>query len=343
VIYNYRFDREQASEILQRLQTEHSLSQGWGGGSEGNLEITGDDFVAKCKSRYELATTRVPTNLMRIRDLKGGDLLVVPHLPENGKVSVHVVAEDFPACYQYVQNDDSHQNHRIKIRRSYGLGGEISIRNLVLTSWYGKLQWLRLPLLPIPQFELDFRTIIDKLEQSPGSTFGVSGLAEYLEKLGREVKDLLNSELQKINPNNGDISFEKICKQLLVSSGYQVTGNQYDSAGGDFDLRCVRERSGASPFEAGETILLVQVKKYVGETGDEAVKQLLAMIAKEPAADGCVMSLGDSFTETAQKLADENGIVLMKGEAICQLLLSLLSKLTVEVAPRRDFALAHSA
>jgi hypothetical protein len=45
------------------------------------------------------------------------------------------------------------------------------------------------------------------------------------------------------------------------------------------------------------------------------------MIEQKPEADGCVMSLGDAFSETARKLAENNGILLMPGETVCRLLL----------------------
>ena len=322
MIYNYRFDRNSLTEILQRVRSERVLSQGWGGGNDTNLKVANPDFVTQCTSYYELATTRVPSNLTRMRDLKRGDLLVVPHLPEHGKVSIHVVADDFPACYEYVPGDETHQNHRIKLERSYGLDGEVSIHNLALARWYGKLQWLRLPFLPIPQFEADFQHVANQLEQTPGCRLDASKLSEYIDQLRARVMGQLKAELQQIRASSAEISFEAICERLIFSAGYRIAArNQYDSAGGDVDLRCVRERSDASPFEAGQTLLFVQVKKHVGTTDDWSVNQLLKMIAQEPLADGCVMSLGESFTEVASDLAEKNGILLMTGDTVCRLLL----------------------
>ena len=327
MIYNYRFDRSLLSDIVQRLRTDRVLSQGWGGGIEKELNVANPDFVAKCTDYYGLDTTRVPSNLTRMRDLKRGDLLVTPHLPQHAAVSIHVVADDFPVCYQYVPLDDSHQNHRIVIVRSYGLDGEVDIHNLGLSAWYGKLQWLRLPLIPIPQYESAFRDIVDQLDKSPGRRFGASQFGEYLDRLRAQLMSELKAELQKLRPSAAEISFEAVCERLLVSAGYRVVArNQYDSEGGDVDLRCVRDRSDASPFESGQTTLFVQVKKYVGATDDQPVKQLLAMIKREPSADGCVMSLGDSFTEAAQVLAEENGVFLMTGDVVCRLLLDELAR-----------------
>jgi ABC-type polar amino acid transport system ATPase subunit len=175
MIYNFRFDRDSVEEILRRLREEQFISQGWGG-RDHNLHISKPDFVQRCQEIYELKTTQIPTNISRIRDFKKGELLVTPHLPEYGKVSIHVIDGDFPECYDYLENDPSHLNHRIKIRKSYGLDGSISIDNYVLVPWREKLQSLRLPVLPIEQDEQIFRGIIRRIESGEQVKFNAQTL-----------------------------------------------------------------------------------------------------------------------------------------------------------------------
>ncbi len=328
MLYNYRFDRSLLSEIYGRIQRDAELSQGWGGGTEENLDLNDDDFVQKCARHYQLATTRVASNLTRIRDFKRGDVLVVPHMPEHGKVSLHVVSDDFPACYRYEPNDDSHQNHRIRITKSYGLDGGLNVRHLSLMAWYGKLQWLRLPVLPIPQYEDAFIKIMEELEEDPGSRFEQTEFADYLSVLRGELIAQLKLKLQDIRPSGTNVSFEAICKSLLESSGYRIVSqNYYNSEGGDVDLHCIRDRSDVSPFEGGETNLFVQVKKHTGRTDEYSVKQVLGMMKDKSTAECCVMSLGDSFTDEAEKVARNNGVLLMSGDTICQLLLQDIGKI----------------
>ncbi len=153
MLFNFRFDQKSTPKIMARLRDEQQMSQGWGGG-DVNLDIRRPDFVQACLERYradEMNSTRKPSNLLRMRSFKDGDLLATPHLPERGKVSVHAVDGDFPACYHYEQSDEDHLNHRIRVKHSYGLDGNISIYNSALSAWYAKLQWLRLPVLPIPE------------------------------------------------------------------------------------------------------------------------------------------------------------------------------------------------
>jgi hypothetical protein len=199
------------------LREESLLSQGWGGGERGNLRIDQGDYVTACRDFYELASTRIPTNLTWMREFKDDDLIVTPHLPANGKVSIHVINGDFPECYAYLDGDEDHLNNRFKIKRSYGLEGNIDIHNVKLARWYGKLQWLCLPILPIQQFEADFNEMIEELRKRPDEEIRPGVLQDYLEKLTKETVELLRKSLNSINASISDISFEKICEWLLVS------------------------------------------------------------------------------------------------------------------------------
>jgi hypothetical protein len=325
VIYNFRFDRSKQADVLHRIRDDKILSQGWGGGETCDLRVDQEDFVGKCKANYHLASTRVPTSLTRIRGFKDGDLLVTPHLPDHGKVSIHVVAGDFPKCYDYRKDDTTHQNHRIRLKESYGSDGSISIHNILLVPWYAKLSWLRLPIMDIARFDASFQSIIQELRVRPDARFEVSKLDEYFQKLRRELLGTLREKLAVLSPVGAAISFEAVCERLLTLGGFRILDrHQYDRAGGDIDLRCVRDRSDASPFEAGQTVLFVQVKKHIGTTDLGAVQQLVKMIAKEPGADGCVMSLADNFSAEAVALAGTE-IQLLNGEEICELLLDNLA------------------
>ena len=327
MVYNFRFDRDSREEVLRRLREDRLLCQGWGGGKRGELRIDQDDYVGVCRQRYALATTRIPTNLSRIKRFLDGDILVTPHLPENGRVSVHIVDGDFPNCYSYLDSDDFHLNNQIRVKASYGLNGNISIYNKLLAPWYGKLQWLRLPVLPIEELGGIFRQIITELDSSPATTYSLSKIDEYLDSLTIGLLGVLRGNLEEISPSSSDISFEKVCEHLISESGYTIEGrNIYDKIGGDVDLKCIRERSNLSPFESGHVTLFVQVKKHTGTTDARAVKQLVQMMTYEPGADGCVMSLADDFTTEAKQLAKSEGILLLNGESLTRLCLQGLGR-----------------
>lgn len=203
----------------------------------------------------------------------------------------------------------------------------MSIYHAVLAPWYGKLQWLRLPVLPIEEFEGIFRQLVAELESSPETMFPRSEISEYLESLTEELFKVMRDKLGQISPSGSDISFESVCEQLITEWGYSIEGrNIFDGEGGDIDRICVRERSSTSPFESGQVTLLVQIKKHVGTTDKKAVEQIQRMMRERTGADGCVMSLANDFSREAIELAEEHGILLLNGEALCRLLLQFLGR-----------------
>jgi HJR/Mrr/RecB family endonuclease len=324
MIYNFRFDRERTQQIVDYLKNAHQFAQGWGGGSD-HLPITIDNYQAQCKEKYNLTTTRIPTNLLRMRNFQDGDILVTPHLPCRGKVSIHIVDGSYPHCYQYVDGDREHLNHRVKIKASYGLDGSISIYNHHLAGWYGKLPWMRLPIFPLDRYEEAFKFVVNQMSTETEQEFGDSSLDDYLEQPLSDAIRVVKDRVREMSPHISQISFERLCEYILSSHGYTVTNrNIYNRQGGDLDIICVRDRTETSPFEAGQTTLCVQVKKHNGVTDKTAVDQIIQMMRDYPGADGCVMSLGDGFTEEAQQLAQLHGVLLMNGDELSRLLLKAL-------------------
>jgi Holliday junction resolvase-like predicted endonuclease len=335
MLYNFRFDRSRRQEVLRRLQEEGVLCQGWGGGAKENLDMTGfedfSDFYERTSDLYNRETTHLASNLARIRDFEDGDLLVTPNLPENGDVSIHVVEGDFPECYTYREDDETHLNHCIRVSASYGLDRPISASNEQVAAWKAKLPWMRYPVLPRPQYEDDFQQIIQKRDKDPQAKLDASPLMEFLERLQTQFLEKVREKLGSIAPSGEGITFEDLCARLLTSAGYEVSErNQYDREGGDVDLVCTRELS--SPFETSDTDLLyVQVKKHEGETGEHAVRQVAQMVGEESQARGCVMSLADDFSEEAQKLAEDYDIKLIGGHTVALLALQELGTIQPDV------------
>lgn len=326
MIYNFRHDRDRTQEIAERIRREKQVSQGWGGGISENLGLHTEDFVSNTCSFYRLRTTRIATNLSRMKDFRNDDILVLPHLPEYGAVSLHIVDGDFPSCYEYDSSDPTHQNHRIKVKRSFGMNGEISVWNVALAPYHAKLRWLRLPVLPTPQFKSIFAQLVETLSAGSGgqAQFGASELDDFLRDMARSVVAEATRKMREMPASGGAISFEALCERIVVGSGYRVVGrNRYSREGGDLDLICQRD---GTVFETGDVTLCIQIKKHEEETGAAAVNQVVGMLEDRPGADGCVMSVADGFTEEAQEVARNHGIVLLSRHGICRLLMPHLSE-----------------
>ena len=327
MIYNFRHDKERTDDVSARIRDDKEISQGWGGGGEACLNLRQEDFIDETVNYHKLRTTRIPSNLTRMRDFKDGDLLIMPHLPEYGKVSIHIVNGNFPSCYRYDKTDDTCQNHRIAINDSIGLNGEFSIYGTELLEYRASLRSLQLPVLPIPYFFEIFSNIIEANRSNQSYRIDKSEMEDFLNDIYKEIKNVVTKKLRNMPASGRDISFEGICERLLRINGYEIESrNQYDRQGGDVDLRCRRSRSDTFVFESGEVTLFVQIKKHEENTDEYAVNQVLKMLEKESSADGCVMSMADGFTDEAIRLAKDHGIVLLNSDEICRLLMPHLSQ-----------------
>ncbi len=325
MIYNFRHDRDRTQEIAERIRREKQVSQGWGGGTSGNLGLHTKDFVSNTRSCYGLSTTRIATNLSRMKEFRDDDILVLPHLPEYGVVSLHIVDGNFPSCYEYDPSDSTDQNHRIKVKRSFGMNGEISVWNVDLAPYHAKLRWLRLPVLPMPQFTIFEKLVKEMSAESAGQAqYGPSELNDFLYNMARSVGDKATEKMREMPASGGAISFEALCEKIVLGSGYGykvVDRNRYNREGGDLDLICQRE---GTVFETGDVTLCIQIKKHEKKTGEEAVGQVVGMLEDRPSAHGCVMSAADGFTEEAEKMADDHGIALLNRRDIFRLLMPQL-------------------
>ena len=326
MIYNIRHDRGRTQEIAERIRREKQVSQGWGGGTSGNLDLRTEDFVKNTRSWYGLSTTRIATNLSRMKEFRDDDILVLPRLPEYETVSLHIVDGDFPSCYEYDSSDSTDLNHRIKVKRSFGMNGELHVRSMPLVQYHAKLPWLRLPVLPMPQFESIFAKLVEEMsaESADKTQYGPAELDDFLRDMACSVDAVVTKEMRKIHPIGGAISFEELCKKIVVGSGYGyevVDRNKYNREGGDLDLICQRP---GTVFETEGPTLCIQIKKHEKKTGKEAVKQVVGMLGDQPSAHGCVMSAADGFTEEAEKMAYDHGIKLLNRRDIFRLLMPQL-------------------
>lgn len=124
-IVNFRVDTNNLKEVVKRLE-DNKISMGWGGGNV-NLDLRNTvDF----RKAYKNITNRRINSIMKIKSFKDGDIIVVPKIPKNGKFIIGFVDGNFPNCYEYVENDQTHLNHCIKLKKVYGLKSELDIHNV---------------------------------------------------------------------------------------------------------------------------------------------------------------------------------------------------------------------
>ena len=183
-----------------------------------------------------------------------------------------LIAPEFLDCYRYDGDDETHLNHRIRIKRSFGLDGEVSVYNERLLPWRAALQTMRYPVLPKAAFSDLFSTIVDEMTATVSRRLPTSHLEDSIKSHSDALKEKTVSWLRSL-PSMGHSGFESVCERILKSHGYDVVSrNQYNRHGGDADLICRRSRSDTSLFESDDVTLLVQIKKHTGRTKSRLIK-----------------------------------------------------------------------
>jgi hypothetical protein len=323
-IVNFRVDTNSLKEVVKRLE-DNKISMGWGGGNI-NLDLRNNvDF----RKAYKNITNRRINSIMKIKNFKDGDIIVVPKIPKNGKFIIGFVDGDFPNCYEYIENDQTHLNHCIKLKKVYGLKSELDIHNVKVHEWYAKLGYMRLPIYPLYKYNKMFNELINEIENDKVSLLSSSNLGDFVEKIRTEIHDKIRAELEKMSPNNSDISFENVCRKIIESFGYRCIGNNHHANGGDADLiftiEDVESDSLNNPFIMKEKKLYVQVKRHHGNSGKKAVEQIVKIIKEDKveSVQGCAITLG-VFNEDAEIFAEENEIILINGNELIDLFIERL-------------------
>ncbi len=326
-IFNFRIDRNNRS-ILQEKLSSNILAMGWGGGNIENLDLRQNGNIhSKFKNVYkDRISIRRINSILKIRQFKDGDIIIIPHMPKNGKFIIGIVNGNFPECYDYDENNKSHLNHKINLKKIYGLNNNLDIHNVKVHPWYAKLKWMRLPIYPLHRYKDIFLDLIKELENDETSVLNYSKLGEYIDVIRNKVKDNIRNEFKNIDPSNSAINFENICKTVIESFGYELKRKNHHKNGGDADLifTMISDEQEQHPFIQTNDHLYVQIKKHTGQTGVEPITQLLKILKEDGVdAQGCAITLG-TFSEEAQALAESNDIILCEGDEFIDLFMKNL-------------------
>ncbi len=164
------------------------------------------------------------------------------------------------------------------------------------------------------------------MDSNPGEILGKSDIGEFIESIRDEIRVMIKSKLSKIHPSNSQISFENICKELILSYGYTFRRSNHHKDGGDVDLIFDISDDLSSPFEKSSSSLYVQIKKHDGNSDAKAISQLEKIMESDNASEnsqGCAITLG-VFDDKAQEKADSMDIVLINGDQLVDMIIEKL-------------------
>ena len=135
---------------------------------------------------------------------------------------------------------------------------------------------------------------------------------------------LNNIRSGKTNLQTGGIGLENLVRELMECEGYDATVLAKSSFAGkaDADIRAIKEDSFMSQQ------IFVQVKHHSGFSGKDGIQQIIDVLKQDEYKEyeGYFITSAD-IDEQTRDFAADNGIQVMNGDDLVELIISNLNKL----------------
>ena len=302
---------------------EGRLRQGWG--TSGFALLTDDQRVDKEEwaAAYESEWGERPSPqrfaiLSRMLEIKCGDIVIVPKMPEWNQFTVGRVSGDYRFEVSDVHPDDF--GHIVPVDpgslrtfdyqaddEAFLVSGLFSRANhrSAISFCYGAEHMDAAHKLLEQQSNLEAGDSIE-LSQAP--------LDNAFKAAARDLSD-------QVATWNGH-RFEEAVRQAFRDQGYEVKVHRhYDGQGGDADI-LVSPPARHRLFQPDEIAVQVKCKQGIDEHDKEAVEQIVNWAdSQASSAVKYVISSASGFTDDARKRADDKDVVLIGGlQTMCFLL-----------------------
>lgn len=130
----------------------------------------------------------------------------------------------------------------------------------------------------------------------------------------------MRSKLRGISPGK----LEELIEDLFKKSGYETTAKKrFDKKGGDADLVLTTKIPLISDYNDAYLNVYVQIKNKDGEDLKDhiGVEQLIKISENDTNCLKILITTADRFTDKAEKMAEDNNVILIDGLGISKLLL----------------------
>lgn len=247
--------------------------------------------------------------LRRLLEIKQGDVVGMPKMPNSGEFSIACVS----GSYTFSVDRDDDYGHIIPVHSD-------SVRTFnhrADEDAYAVSSLFSSPAHRSPVTFTSKERIIEAARnllerESIRSARDPSSLAQA--SLDDALKKAAEVMLRKESPTWSGDRFEKIVKQAFKNRGYEIVTEKYrryDGSGSDVDI-IVRPPSNIdSLFMPQEIAVQVKWKQCIDENDVSAVNQLVSW--NEVPIEKMVISSADDFTDECKRVAKDNDIILLGG------------------------------
>lgn len=328
----HRVDYNYGDWFWKELQCGR-LHQGWGvpgtqlqeDGNDLPVEIWRPRYIEASKQYWDEDTTKKQADnryliLHRMIELELGDLVIVPKLPESDQfVLTRALGRyefDMAASGERGDNDDHRHTILVEPSETKVIGYSSCPQAETVRS---KLNAYRSAVNLVGNSE--FQHAVRFLAGSPPSTATKSPVELFSEARSLLVGNLL----RQLNHEFGHDKIEALVRRVFEATGYEfLESNRYDGRGGDADLIFRRNLPLLGDEADVDLKVYVQVKQKAGVDSDdvEGVKQLVLITENEPGAIRVLVSTADMFSERCKKLAAEEGVALIGGTRVADMILT---------------------
>ena len=303
---------------------EGRLRQGWG---VSGLALTQFDGGRVDKAQWEAAHREVPdwgdpspkrfAILTRMLQLGPGDVVVVPKMPQPDQFTIARVRGRY--LFEMPRDRDDY-GHIIPVDpdsiRTFDYRADDEA--FLISGLFARANhWAAVSFCTATEH---LRAVLRLLKRE--SSLTAKSLSELSQAaVDRAFKAAATSLQDQIATWNGP-RFEDAVRQAFHEQHYEVKDHlHYDGRGGDVDI-LVSPPARHGLFQPEEIAVQVKWKQGVDSHDADAVEQIIKWAeSQESNAVKYVISSASSFTENTQRLAAENGVVLIGGrQTMCFLL-----------------------
>ena len=315
---------ENRVEWLYEELTEGRLRQGWGA-SGFDLETADDRRVEKTQweATYKAHWEEDPSPmrfaiLTRMLDMKNGDVVVIPKMPERDQFTIARVSGRYRFEPEADLDDFGHivPVHRDSVR-TFGYRADNDA--FLVSSLFARANHRQ---------AVSFCETAEQVEAAHRLLQRQSSLTSKPQKeLSRAAIDdafkvAATALRNQVKDWNGP-RFEEAVRQAFRDQRYTIKVHQhFDRQGGDADILVSPPASPYDLFMPAEIAVQVKWKQGLDEYDEESVRQIVKWAkSQESNAAKHVISSASGFTKETHKQADENDVILIGGlQTMCFLL-----------------------
>ena len=319
----FRTAEEHADWLYEEL-TEGRLRQGWGAlGFElktaDGRRVEKTQWEATYKAHWgEDPSPKRFAILTRMLDMKDGDVVVVPKMPERNQFTIARVSGDYLFEPDGEREDFGHivpvDQARIRNFNYYADEDAYRVSSLFARANHrSAVSFCE---------DADQIKAVHQLQQRPSSPTLKPKKEMSRAAINGALKAAATALRDQVKNWNGN-RFENAVRQAFRDQGYTIKDHRhYDRQGADADILVSPPASPYSRFLPKEIAVQVKWKQGVDQDDTEAIDQIVKW-AKSEGSDAakCVISSASAFTDKMYEQAAANNVVLFGGlQTMCFLL-----------------------